>query len=104
MRIGTFVAMTVFLGFSGTVSAFDCPNRFAAAQSSIDMAKHAAMGMSSADRKKQVHMLIDDAKMLLNGAKHNHEKPQHKLDHARSMAKAGSAKAYADAAAVLATK
>ena len=49
-------------------------------------------------------MLLDDAKMLLHGAKHNHEKPQNKLDHARAMAKAGSAKAYADAAAVLATK
>ncbi len=49
-------------------------------------------------------MLIDDAKLLLHGAKHNHEKPQNKLDHARAMAKAGSAKAYADAAAVLVTK
>ena len=104
MRIGTLVALTVFLGFSGTASAFDCPNRFASAQSSIDKAKHAAMGMSNADQMKQVHMLLDDAKMLLHGAKHNHEKPQNKLDHARAMAKAGSAKAYADAAAVLATK
>ncbi len=104
MRIRTFVALTVFLGFSGTAAAFDCPNRFASAQSSIDKAKQAAMGMSNADQMKQVHLLLDDAKMLLHGAKHNHEKPQNKLDHARAMAKAGSAQAYADAAAVLAIK
>ena len=104
MKIRTFVALTVVLGFSGTAAAFDCPNRFDSAQSAIDKAKQAAKGMSNADQMKQVHMLLDDAKMLLHGAKHNHEKPQNKLDHARAMAKAGSAKAYADAAAVLATK
>ena len=104
MRIRTFITLTVLLGISGTVAAFDCPNRFVAAQSSIDNATQAAKGMTNTDQMKQVHMLLDDAKMLLHGAKHNHEKPQNKLDHARSMAKAGSAKAYADAAAVLASK
>ena len=104
MKIGK---MTVFMGslvFSGTALAFDCPARFADAQAAIDRASQAAEGMSNADQKKQVHMLIDDAKMYLHGAKHNHEKPQHKLDHARAMAKAGAAKAHAEAAAVLATK
>ncbi len=104
MKISTFVALTVLLGFSGTVAAFDCPNQIASAQSSIDKAKHAGMGMSNTDQMKQVNMLLDDAKMLLQEAKHNHGMAQNKLDHALSMAKAGSAKAYADAAAVLATK
>ena len=100
----TVVALVVFLGMSGSAAAFDCPNRFSAAQGAIDKATQAMQGMSNADQMKQVHMLLDDAKLLLHGAKHNHEKPQHKLDHARAMAKAGSAEAYADAAAVLASK
>lgn len=104
MKTRMFVALIVTFFISGAAWAFECPARFAEAQAAIDRASQAAEGMSNADQKKQVHMLIDDAKMLLHGAKHNHEKPQHKLDHARAMAKAGSAKAYAEAAAVLASK
>ena len=29
-------------------------------------------------------MALDDAKMFLVGAKHNHEKPQGKMDHAEA--------------------
>ena len=46
--------------------------------------------------KKVSHTLIDEAKMLLAGAKHNHAKPAaEKYDHARSIAKADSALAFA---------
>ena len=45
-----------------------------------------------------VHALLDDAKTLLSGAKHNHKKPQGKYDHARAIAKADSARGYAVAA------
>ena len=45
-----------------------------------------------------VHALLDDAKMLLAGAKHNHAKPQGKYDHARAIAKADAAKGSANAA------
>ncbi len=49
-------------------------------------------------------MLLDDAKMLLNGGRHNHEKPQGKMDHARAIARATSAQAHAEAALILASK
>ncbi len=39
--------------------------------------------------------------MLLAGAKHNHEKPQGPLDHARAIAKADAARGYAVAADIL---
>ena len=104
MKMSSVIAFVVTVGAFGTAATFDCPNRFAAAEAAIDKATQAAKGMSDEAQMKQAHMLIDDAKMLLHGAKHNHEKPQHKLDHARAMAKAGSAEAYANAAAVLASK
>lgn len=45
-----------------------------------------------------VHALLDDAKMLLEGAKHNHEKAQGAYDHAWVIAKADAARGYAVAA------
>jgi hypothetical protein len=48
-----------------------------------------------------VHALIDDAKMRLASARHNHEKPQGIYDHARAIAKADSAKGYAVAADIM---
>ena len=48
-----------------------------------------------------VHALLDDAKMLLAGAQHNHEKPQGPYDHARAIAKADAALGYAQAADML---
>ena len=41
------------------------------------------------------------AKMILAGAKHNHEKPQSAYDHARVIAKANAALGYAKAADIL---
>ena len=43
-----------------------------------------------------VQAAIEDAKMYLSGAKHNHEKPQGNFDHHRAIAKADLAKAYAE--------
>ena len=57
--------------------------------------------MSKKMRKEDmalVHALLDDAKSRLASAKHNHEKPQGRFDHARALAKADSALAYATAA------
>ena len=59
--------------------------------------------MSDKGKAGLVHTLLDDAKMLLHSAKHNHEKPAAgTLDHARALAKADSAKSYAEAAETLA--
>jgi len=84
------------------VQAFECPNRFKEAQAAIDKVTGDMGGEMSKMMKKEdmalVHALLDDAKMLLAGAKHNHEKPQGRYDHARSIAKAKAAIGYAEAA------
>lgn len=82
--------------------AFECPKHFAEAQVVIDK----VMGDMGGDMSKQmpkeqmalVHALLDDAKMLLAGARHNHEKPQGAYDHARAIAKADAARGSAVAA------
>ena len=76
---------------------------FKEAQAAIDKAT-AAVKKLSGRAKAEVHMLLDDSKMLLAGAKHNHEKPQGKMDHARAIAKANSARGHAEAALILAGK
>jgi len=48
--------------------------------------------------------LLDDAKMRLAAARHNHGKPQGRFDHARSIAKAVAAQGYARAADILHSK
>jgi hypothetical protein len=99
----TTTLIAVSLGFTTTSWAFSCPSHFKTTQSAIDSATTAMKGMSDKDKAGLVHTLIDDAKTLLHSAKHNHEKPAAgTYDHARSLAKVGSAKAYAEAAETLA--
>ena len=101
--IGTFIAIS--LGFTSTSWAFSCPNHFTQAQTAIDSATTAMKAMSDKSKAGLVHTLLDDAKMLLQSARHHHEKPAAgSYDHARSLAKADSAKAYADAAKALAER
>ncbi|MFQ5883369.1 MAG: hypothetical protein ACE5I9_13030 [Candidatus Methylomirabilales bacterium] len=86
------------------VSAFECPKHFKEAQAAIDEAA-AAMKKLPKEKHGLVHTLIDDAKMLLQSGKHNHEKPAAgKYDHARAIAKADAARGYAVAAKMLAKK
>ena len=84
--------------------AFECPKHFTAAQGAIDKVVGDMKGMgkmmSRADMAL-VHALLDDAKMTLAGAKHNHQKPQGAYDHARAIAKADAAKGSAVAADIL---
>ncbi len=86
--------------------AFECPKHFAKAQAAIDkvledmkgeMSKRMVKAGMAADMAL-VHALLDDAKMVLAGAKHNHAKPQGAYDHARAIAKAETALASATAA------
>ncbi len=87
-------------------SAFECPKHFVKAQTAIDkvigdMKGEMSKSMAGAGMKPQmalVHALLDDAKMRLAGAKHNHAKPQGAYDHARAIAKADAALGYAVAA------
>lgn len=101
-----FIAAFALLQFPLTAEAFECPKHFAKAQAAIDkvvadmkgeMSKTMAKAGMAADMAL-VHALLDDAKMVLAGAKHNHEKPQGAYDHARAIAKADAALGYATAA------
>jgi hypothetical protein len=86
-------------------AAFECPKHFTAAQTLIDKVSGEMKGDMSKkmpkDQMALVHALLDDAKMLLAGAKHNHEKPQGPYDHGRSIAKADAARGSALAADLL---
>jgi len=96
--IVAFIALTAV----SSVSAFECPKHFKAAQAAIDKVLGDMKGDMSKKMPKQemalVHALLDDAKMRLASARHNHEKPQGKYDHARALAKADAALGYAVAA------
>ncbi len=102
-----FLAATagaLMLQLPTAAQAFDCPNRFDAAQAAIDKVTGDMASMKDQMSKENhalVHALLDDAKQLLTGAKHNHEKPQGLYDHGRSVAKAGAALGYAEAADML---
>ncbi|HSR72667.1 MAG TPA: hypothetical protein VLL72_09835 [Kiloniellales bacterium] len=102
----TIAAAAPLAAFLATpAAAFECPQHFADAQAVIDKVTNDMGGGMSQQMAREdmalVHALLDDAKMLLEGAKHNHEKPQGAFDHARAIAKADSAKAYATAADML---
>ncbi len=94
------VVLTVIFA-AQTASAFECPKRFKAAQAAIDKVTNSMKGMAKMMDKKDmalVHSLVDDAKTALTSAKHNHAKPQGMYDHGRAIAKAETARGYAEAA------
>ncbi len=100
------VLFVVALALQSPVAlAFECPKHFKEAQAAIDKVTGdmtpQMKKMMKKDEMALVHALLDDAKMLLRAAKHNHEKPQGKYDHARAIAKADSARGYAVAADIL---
>ncbi len=102
--LGWMGLVALVVGLALPVQAFECPKHFAEAQAAIDEATQAMQGVPKGEKMALVHTLIDDAKMLLTGARHNHEKPQGAYDHARAIAKADAARGYANAARLLATR
>ncbi len=95
--IVAFFALTMVT----SVNAFECPKHFQAAQDKIDKVAADMKGMKDKMPKEKhalVHAMLDDAKMRLASARHNHEKPQGLYDHARALAKADAALGYASAA------
>jgi len=101
----TGILIIASLGFTSASWAFSCPGHFKASQATIDSATTAMKAMSDKGKAGLVHTLLDDAKMLLKSAKHHHAKPAAgAYDHARSLAKADSAMAYAEAAEALAKR
>ena len=101
-----FVLVVGVAQFPHTANAFECPKHFAAAQAAIDNVLESMKGMEGMDQKDMasLHSLIDDAKMILTGAIHNHEKPQGAFDHARAIAKAKTALAFAESAEIYPVK
>jgi hypothetical protein len=98
------IAVVGLLQIPNAASAFECPKHFAAAQALIDKVTEDMKSMKGKTSKEDhalVHALLDDAKMILAGAKHNHEKPQGAYDHARAIAKADAARGSALAADLL---
>lgn len=104
-HIVSVMAVTAMVGLlPAAASAFECPQHFAEAQAVIDKVEADMEGMDEMMAREDmalVHTLLDDAKMNLEGARHNHEKPQGAYDHARAIAKADTAKGYATAADIL---
>ena len=105
IRWSIALPVTVFLlTVSSPSRAFECPKHLDAAQTAIDKVAADMKGMMEKMPKEQMalmHALLDDAKMMLPSATHNHEKPQGAYDHARSIATADAALSYALAAGLL---
>ena len=83
--------------------AVECPKYFAAAQTGIDKVvvnMKADIPSKRMKDKALVQALLDDAISRLASARQNHETAQNDYDHARHIAKAGAALAYARAADV----
>lgn len=106
MRIAWVVVVSIIAAVASVpwqAGAFECPKHFQEAQNAIDRVAaemQGAYGVSKHDMAL-VHALLDDAKMALSGARHNHEKPQGAYDHARAIAKADAAHGHAKAAGLL---
>lgn len=103
MLLGTAAAAAIALGASGA-QAFECPVHFGKADAAIAAATEAMQAMPDGTNKGLVHTLVDDAKMLLESGRHNHNNPAAgAYDHGRAIAKARSAIGYAEAARITAT-
>lgn len=98
------LAGVLAVALAGPALAFECPKHFADAQAVIDKVTADMQGMEDQMPQEEmalVHALLDDAKMLLEAGRHNHEKPQGPYDHARAIAKADAALGHARAADIL---
>ncbi|WP_207060844.1 hypothetical protein [Motiliproteus sp. SC1-56] len=104
-RIITAAALIGGMTLGANSHAWECPQHIAAAEKALAAAAQALETAQGSPNSALAHTLRDDAEMLLHSAKHNHENPAAgAFDHARSMAKAKSAKAFAETAEELANR
>jgi len=106
-RFAIAAALSMVVLIPQPARAFECPRQIVAAQKAIDKVTAGMKGMAKKMKRRDmalVHALLDDAKMRLAAARHNHGKPQGRFDHARSIAKAVAAQGYARAADILHSK
>lgn len=90
--------------FGGATAASECPKRLGDVQALIDRVGAGvdrAGNRLGADCAALVHALLDDARMLLEAGRQNHERPRGAYDHARAFAKADAALGHARAAQVV---
>ena len=98
------IALATSILFPLSAGAFECPKHIAAAQKAIDKTLGDMKGMGKMMKRRDmalVHAMIDDAKMRLASARHNHAKPRGRYDHSRAIAKADAARGYAIGAEIL---
>lgn len=86
-----------------TAGAFECPAHFGPAQQAIDETA-AGLGELDAEDRAAVEALLDDARTRLEQARASHGNAANLGDHARSIAEADAAAAYARAAGMLGTR
>ncbi len=108
MTIKRLLALCAIAGaihqLPATARAFECPQHFAEAQTAINKVKRDMERMETKMPHSDiafVHSLLDDAHMLLGGARHNHSKSNGYHDHTRAIVKAETARGYALAAEIL---
>jgi hypothetical protein len=94
---------TVLPSSASAQAALDCAKPVQQAQQAIDKVTEDMKGMDKMPKEQlvQIRALLDDAKMLLDGARHNCDKPQTDYDLARAVARAEAARGSADAADML---
>lgn len=103
MQIPLFAAAFA-VRFGGRNAAAECPKHLADVQALINTVvagADRARDRMPPDRAALVHALLDDARMLLEAARQNHERPQGPYDHARAFAKADVALGHARAAQIV---
>lgn len=90
--------------FGGPRAALECPKHLADVQGVIDRVSarlDATRSRMPRERAELVEALLDDARMLQEAARQNHERPIGPYDHARAFAKADAALGHARAAEIL---
>jgi hypothetical protein len=102
LALAVLAAMTVPRP-AAAQQGLDCAKPVQQAQQAIDKVSEDMKGMEKMpkDQLAEIHSLLDDAKMLLDGARHNCDKPQSDYDLARAIAKAEAARGSANAADML---
>ena len=88
--------------------AFECPKHIAAAEAAVNKVaeemkkiKPVMDAMMDKTEMSVVHSLLANARIMVAVARRSHEKPVGPYDHARAIAKADSARGYAEATAIL---
>lgn len=107
-RILAALVPTLVLFLPWHAQAFECPKHIADAEATIkkvaeEMKTLAPVMDAMMDKKEMsiVHTLLANARIFLVAAKRSHEKPAGPYDHGHAIAKAISARGYAEATGIL---